>query len=222
MLNILEKNLNYIFNNKELLNIALTHPSYANEHKIDKCYTNQRLEFLGDAVLELCSSDFLYNYYNDKDEGFLTKIRAKLVCEESLSDVARKLKIYEYILLGKGENIENVKQNNSIMCDTLESIIGAIYLDSNINFAKEFITNNILTLENLNKIDNDYKSLIQEKANKHKINLSYELIDEYGPDHNKTFTVLIKYGDKITCKGIGKSKKEAEQNAAKSAFQLIK
>ena len=135
----LEKIIKYSFKNKEHLLLSLTHPSYANENNIDKIHTNQRLEFLGDAVLELISSDFLYNLYLDYTEGALTKTRAKLVCEENLSDVARKLKLYDFLLIGNGESRDNLKNNNSTMCDTLESIIGAIYLDAGIQDAKEFI-----------------------------------------------------------------------------------
>ncbi|MBR1453421.1 MAG: ribonuclease III [Lachnospiraceae bacterium] len=217
----LEKIINYYFNDKTLLKEAFTHPSYANEHKIDKYFTNQRLEFLGDAVLELCSSDFLYRYYNKEPEGNLTKRRAKLVCEESLSQIARDLKLDNFLLIGNGVDRENIKNNNSVMCDTLEALIGAVYIDSNFDIANKFVNNFILTSDNLNRIINDYKSIIQEKANKEKVFLSYELVKEYGPDHDKTFVVSIHYGSSIKCEGKGKSKKEAEQNAARLALNII-
>lgn len=217
----LEKIINYSFNNKELLLLSLTHPSYANENNIDKVHTNQRLEFLGDAVLELISSDFLYNLYVDYPEGALTKTRAKLVCEENLSEVARKLELYNYLLIGNGESRENLKKNNSTMCDTVESIIGAIYMDSGIEDAKIFIYKYILTEENLSKTYHDFKSILQEKANYNNIILKYELVSESGPDHNKTFKIAVYYDGKNLAEGIGKSKKEAEQNAAKLALEKL-
>ena len=217
----LEKIIKYSFKNKEHLLLSLTHPSYANENNIDKIHTNQRLEFLGDAVLELISSDFLYNLYLDYTEGALTKTRAKLVCEENLSDVARKLKLYDFLLIGNGESRDNLKNNNSTMCDTLESIIGAIYLDAGIQDAKEFIYKFILTEENLSKTYNDFKSILQEKANFNNKILKYEIVSETGPDHNKTFKIAVFYDDKKLAEGIGKSKKEAEQNAAKVALDTL-
>ena len=217
----LEKTINYSFNNKELLLLSLTHPSYANENNIDKVHTNQRLEFLGDAVLELISSDFLYRLYEEYPEGTLTKTRAKLVCEESLSDVARNLSLYNYLLIGKGENNDILKHNNSTMCDTLEALIGAVYLDGGIESAKIFIDTYILTIENLSKSNNDFKSTLQEKANMHNDVLKYEIINEIGPDHNKTFEIAVFYNDKKLAIGKGKSKKEAEQNAAKIALDIL-
>ena len=216
-----ENIINYSFKNKELLLLSLTHPSYANENNIDKAHTNQRLEFLGDAVLELVSSDFLYNLYLDYPEGSLTKIRASLVCEESLSKVARTLHLYNYLLIGKGENSDSLMNNNSTMCDTLEAVIGALYLDSGIKTAKEFIIKYILTEENLNSKNIDYKSTLQEKANLHNFSLKYEIINEFGPDHNKTFEISVYYNDKLLGTGKGKSKKEAEQNAAKEALSIL-
>ncbi len=217
----LEKIINYSFKNKELLLLSLTHPSYANENNIDKVHTNQRLEFLGDAVLELISSDFLYNLYENYPEGALTKTRAKLVCEENLSNVARKLKLNNFLLIGNGESRENLKNNNSTMCDTVESIIGAIYIDSGLDETKKFIYQHILTEENLSKTYNDYKSILQEKANYNNIVLKYELVSESGPDHNKTFKIAVYYDGKNLAEGIGKSKKEAEQNAAKLALDIL-
>ena len=198
-----------------MLLLSLTHPSYANENNIDKVHTNQRLEFLGDAVLELISSDFLYNLYSEFNEGQLTKTRAKLVCEENLAEVARKLYLYKYLLIGKGENEHDLMNNNSTMCDTVESLIGAIYKDGGMNNAKKFIDDFILTDENLHKSNTDFKSLLQEIANKNNVTLRYETINESGPDHNKRFEVVVYYNDKIIGSGIGRSKKEAEQIAAK-------
>lgn len=217
----LEKIINYTFRNKELLILSLTHASYANENNIEKINTNQRLEFLGDAVLELISSDFLYSKFSDYNEGMLTKTRSKLVCEENLADVARKLHLYEFLLIGKGENKVNLMKNNSTMCDTIESVIGAIYKDSGIDSAKEFIDNFILTDENLHKSNNDFKSVLQEKANKNNKALKYEILDEKGPDHDKLFKVAVYYGDVIIGIGVGKSKKDAEQCAAHEGLEKI-
>lgn len=216
-----ETNINYKFSNKELLLLSLTHASYANENNIKKTKTNQRLEFLGDAVLELVSSDFLYSLYIDSSEGELTKIRAKLVCEENLASIARDLKLYNYLLIGKGENKNSLMNNDSTMCDTVEALIGAIYKDGGISQAKKFINSYILTDSNLNKSNNDFKSILQEIANKNSIELRYEIINELGPDHDKRFEIAAYYGNRIIGSGVGKSKKEAEQLAAKNGLNNI-
>ena len=217
----LETIINYKFVNKDLLLLSLTHASYANENNIKKTNTNQRLEFLGDAVLELVSSDFLYSLHTDYCEGELTKLRAKLVCEENLACIARDLKLYNYLMIGKGENKDLLMYNNSTMCDTTEALIGAIYLDGGIKQAKEFIDRFILTNENLQKSNNDYKSILQELANKNSVELRYEIIKELGPDHDKRFEIAAFYDDKKIGVGIGKSKKEAEQLAAKNGLNNI-
>lgn len=214
----IETALNYRFKNRKNLIIALTHPSYANENHIERWCTNQRLEFLGDSVLELVSSDYLYNYFPQYEEGNLTKLRSILVCEESLADIARELKLYEYLRLGKGENKDRVKDNNSIMCDTLEAIIGAIYVDDGIFQAQNFIKNFILTDKNLSKNSNDYKSIFQELANSKGAIVKYDLLYEKGPDHLKQFCINVFLNDDLLGNGCGKSKKEAEQNAAKAAL----
>lgn len=218
----LEVEIQYSFNNKNLLLLALTHASYANENNIEKTYTNQRLEFLGDAVLELISSDFLYNKYDKFNEGVLTKTRAKLVCEDNLADVARELKLYNYLLIGKGENKESLMHNDSTMCDTVEALIGALYIDGGLETAKKFIDIYILTNENLNKSNSDFKSILQEKANRNSVQLKYEIISETGPDHNKKFKIAVYYNNIIIGEGLGKSKKEAEQNAAKIGLEYLK
>ena len=216
-----ETTIDYKFINKDLLLLSLTHASYANENNIKKTNTNQRLEFLGDAVLELISSDFLYSIFSDYNEGELTKIRAKLVCEENLASIARELKLYKYLLIGKGENENALMNNNSTMCDTIEALIGAIYKDGGLDQAKGFINKFILTDDNLNKSNNDYKSVLQEIANKNNVSLRYEIVNELGPDHDKRFEIVAYYGDKIIGSGIGKSKKEAEQFAAKNGLNNI-
>lgn len=220
-LNTLEAKINYCFNNKDLLILSLTHASYANENNIKKNNTNQRLEFLGDAVLELVSSDFLYSLYNEYNEGELTKTRAKLVCEENLAEIARYLKLYDFLLTGKGENKASLMNNNSTMCDTIEALIGAIFKDGGLDNAKNFINSFILTEENLHKSNNDFKSLLQEKANRDNIVLKYEIISESGPDHDKRFEVAVYYDNQMLSTGLGRSKKEAEQIAAKNALSII-
>lgn len=217
----LQNDLNYYFTDKQLLILALTHASYANEHGVEKYYTNQRLEFLGDAILELICSDYLYKNYPYEDEGFLTKTRANLVCEETLSIVARELKVYDYMRYGNGEDVSKIKNNDSIMCDTLESIFGAIYIDSNIDEVKKIVNKYILIEKNL-YINNDYKSKIQEIANANKVIIKYVVDKEIGPAHNKKFYVSIHYGNIYIGNGVGKTKKEAEQNAAKKVLEYIK
>lgn len=201
--------------------MALTHTSYANENGIERCCTNQRLEFLGDSVLELLSSEYIYKCYPTYGEGQLTKVRSRLVCEESLADVARELHLYKFLRLGKGEEVEKVMHNNSIMCDTIEAIIGAIYLDNGIYDAYNFIKNFIITTKNLSKDNNDFKSILQEYVNSKNYNLKYDLIDESGPDHEKEFTVSLIINDNEISSGKGRSKKEAEQNAAKLAIESL-
>lgn len=214
----LESLINYSFNDRELLFLSLTHPSFANENNIDKCHTNQRLEFLGDAVLELISSDFLYKLFDNYSEGLLTKTRALLVCEKNLASVARQIQIYNYLLIGKGENRQNLMNNDSTMCDAIEALIGAIYLDGGLDSAKTFINSFVLTEENLNKSSNDYKSKLQEKVNALNKRLIYEVIKEIGPDHDKKFEVRALIDDKVYGIGVGRSKKEAEQDAARQAL----
>lgn len=214
----LESLINYSFNDRELLFLSLTHPSFANENNIDKCHTNQRLEFLGDAVLELISSDFLYKLFDNYSEGLLTKTRALLVCENNLASVARQIQIYNYLLIGKGENRQNLMNNDSTMCDAIEALIGAIYLDGGLDSAKTFINSFVLTEENLNKSSNDYKSKLQEKVNAINKRLIYEVIKETGPDHDKKFEVRALIDDKVYGIGVGRSKKEAEQDAARQAL----
>ena len=220
-LSSLESNINYTFNDKELLNRALIHPSYANENNIERYNTNQRLEFLGDAVLEVICSEKLYFKFPKIEEGKLTKLRAKLVCEENLSNIARLLEVDKFLLLGKGENRESVKLNDSIMCDAIEAILGAIYIDGGLDSATKFCEKYVLTEENINKNDSDYKSLIQEYVNANDKVLEYRLDKELGPDHEKIFFINLLIDGIIIACGNGKSKKEAEQIAARLAYLKI-
>ena len=211
----LEDIIGYSFKNKDLLKLAMTHSSYANEHNNSKLENNERLEFLGDAVLELTVSSFLYNEYKNVNEGELTKTRASMVCEPTLFLCAQDIKLSDYILLGKGEEATGGRKRPSIVSDAMEALIGAIYLDSGIDSAKEFITKFILKDIESKKLFYDSKTILQEiTQGKHMDDISYELISEEGPDHNKIFNVALKIGDKIVEKGCGKTKKAAEQEAA--------
>ena len=211
----LEDIIGYSFKNKDLLKLAMTHSSYANEHNNSKLENNERLEFLGDAVLELTVSSFLYNEYKNVNEGELTKTRASMVCEPTLFLCAQDIKLSDYILLGKGEEATGGRKRPSIVSDAMEALIGAIYLDSGIDSAKEFITKFILKDIENKKLFYDSNTILQEiTQGKHMGDISYELISEEGPDHNKIFNVALKIGDKIVEKGCGKTKKAAEQEAA--------
>ncbi|WZL74812.1 ribonuclease III [Clostridiaceae bacterium 35-E11] len=221
----LSEKLEYTFKNMDLLNEALTHSSYANENKRRRIKYNERLEFLGDAVLSIVISDYLYNTLATFQEGELTKIRASIVCEPSLANCSSLMNIGQYLLLGKGEETTGGRERVSILADTFESIIGAIYLDGGLEKAKKFILKRLQeTIEGAieGRVFQDYKTHLQEiiqSVNTEKI--MYEIVDEEGPDHNKIFYVHVKVGEKIAGKGSGKSKKEAEQNAAKEALNKV-
>lgn len=215
----LEQIIGYEFRNKQYIKIALTHTSYVNEHQIEKVFSNQRVEFLGDAVIELVTSDFVYKKYTDVNEGELTKIRAKLVCEESLSDVAYKLSLYKFLKTGKGDS--NLSKNKSVLCDTFEAVVGAIYLDSNLDTAKKFIEQNLFTEDRLNGRNIDYKTELQEYMHKLDKKLEYRCLDEKGPDHEKVFTMALYIDDKFISKAEASTKKQAEQIAAEIGIKLL-
>ena len=214
-----EKKIEYDFKNREYIQIALTHSSFANEHKQFKY--NERLEFLGDSVLGLVISDYLFNERKDLPEGKLTKLRANVVCEESLSRVAKKLDVGNFLFLGKGEKICGGRERDSILADATEAIIAAIYLDGGIECAKEFILSNLRDVIS-NTVDGnifrDYKTILQEIIQKKNGKLSYRLVEENGPDHNKEFEMVVKSGHTILGQGRGRNKKEAEKEAAKNAL----
>ena len=208
----LEEKISYHFQDKHLLAQALTHSSYANEHRLDHNHCNERLEFLGDAVLEIVTSDFLYHKYTEKPEGDLTKIRASIVCEPTLAYCAEAINLGSYLFLGKGEDATGGRNRNSVVSDAMEAVIGAIYLDGGFTNAKEFIHRFILTdLEN-KKLFYDSKTILQEivQADMEE-GISYHLIKEEGPDHNKSFTVEVKIGETVYGTGSGRTKKAAEQ-----------
>lgn len=219
----LESVIGYTFRDKMLIKRALTHSSYANEQKINKNGDYERLEFLGDAVLELISSDFFYHKYQDMPEGRLTKMRSSHVCEPALAYCAREFELEKYILLGKGEELTGGRNRDSIISDVCEAIIGAIYLDGGIEYAHDFIHKFIL-----NDIDNkslfyDSKSILQEMVQSDiHASLEYKLVGEKGPDHDKIFTVEVYISDKLQGTGEGKTKKSAEQKAAYEAIKSLK
>ncbi len=208
--------LNIKTDNVHLYEQALTHSSYANEENTSNY---ERLEYLGDAVLELVMSEYIYNT-TDENEGTMTKIRANYVCEEALYKYSLHLKLNEYLLLGKGEIDSGGKYRKAIVADIFESFIGAMFLDKGFEATKEFINKNIITLIKEKKVNflDDYKSTLQEMIQTDKRSLEYVVIDEEGPAHNKTFTVVVKIDDIIYGKGVAHSKKEAEQLAAHDAL----
>ena len=211
----LEEIIGYHFKNKHYLTQALTHSSYANEKKLGKLGSNERLEFLGDAVLELISSDYLYARFTQIPEGELTKKRASLVCEPSLAYCAREFGLPQFLLLGKGEDMTGGRSRKSILSDTLEAVIGAIYLDGGFASAKEFILRFILTDIEHKQLFYDSKTILQEIVQaSHKEELGYRLVKEEGPDHNKHFVAEAYVGDRVIGQGEGRTKKGAEQEAA--------
>ncbi|MDD3174677.1 MAG: ribonuclease III [Herbinix sp.] len=221
---VLESKIGYHFSDPMILLHSLTHSSYANEMRLDKEKNNERLEFLGDAVLELVTSEAVYMEYKELTEGDLTKLRASIVCEQTLSKCARDLGIGDYLLLGKGEDISGGRNRDSILSDTLEAIIGAIYLDGGFTNAKEFIKGFILEDIKNKDLFFDSKTILQEiiQNDNNKQKLRYKLVSEEGPDHNKNFTIAVYVGnDEIGC-GTGRTKKAAEQEAAYQAIQSFR
>ena len=211
----LEERLGYTFRDKSLLDMALRHSSYVNEHHMKRIQCNERLEFLGDAVLEMVSSEFLYGLYPDKPEGELSKIRASLVCEPSLAFCAREIGLDHSLKLGKGEEHTGGRQRDSIISDALEATIGAIFLDGGITNAKEFILDHVLNDMDSKRLFYDSKTILQEMVQAStKDTIYYEILKEDGPDHNKTYVTCCCIGDRKCGTGEGHSKKAAEQKAA--------
>lgn len=214
MKNNLEDVLGIHFNNKALLTEALTHSSYGNEHNMPY---NERLEFLGDAVIELLMSQYLY-LKQEISEGKMTKKRAQSVCEEALVKYASKINLSDYILLGHGEELSNGRNRPAIIADCFEALFGAIYLDQGYFVAYEMFEKLVIPYLNLLNDIKDYKSTLQEYVQSFKNTLNYELINEEGPAHDKTYTVKVMMDGVALGVGVGKTKKEAEQNAAKEAL----
>lgn len=219
----LEENLRYEFKNKKLLINALTHSSYANEAR-DGVSSNERLEFLGDSVLSIVVSEYIYKEFNNLPEGELTKLRASLVCEKSLCQFSRELELGKYLRLGKGEDKGGGRERDSILADAFEAVLAAMYLDGGFNVAKNhvmrFIKNELKHTDD--EVFKDYKTALQEIIQKNpEESVTYILTKETGPDHDKLFEVEVRLNSNTIGKGIGKNKKQAEQSAAKEALRLM-
>lgn len=218
----LQKKLNYSFNDKELIATALTHSSYANERR---CQSNERLEFIGDSVLGMIVAMHLYRAFPKLPEGKMTRMRAELVCEQSLWEVANKLDFGRHLRLGKGEDLTGGRERPSILADCVEAVIAALYIDGGFEVAKKFVDDHILSkLESLGTTPfGDYKTRLQELVqSSHGQSLSYEMLSESGPDHMKVFCAAVYLNGEIIGQGQGRTKKEAEQNAAAKALEELK
>lgn len=219
----LEEIIGYRFKERGLLRQALTHSSFANEKHMKKLSDNERLEFLGDAVLEVVSSEFLFRNYPNLPEGDLTKLRASIVCEPTLAMCTREIKLGKFLYLGKGENQTGGRERKSILSDALESVIGAIYLDGGFEPARTFIQRFILTDIEHKKLFYDSKTILQEVVQgNYDEPLHYVLLAEEGPDHDKSFRVAAQIGDQRIGEGSGHTKKAAEQEAAYQALLILK
>lgn len=220
------KQLGYGFSDWSLLKNALTHSSFINESKQQYKYNNERLEFLGDAFFDAIISEYLYNRLSEVEEGELTKTRAIIVCERSLAQCGQRLGIGEYLRLGKGEEHTGGRKRQSIIADAMEAVIGAIFLDGGWEAARSFVLNsfsNTIEAALNGTLYSDYKTEFQERMQAMGENTIHYLVEkESGPDHDKTFYVLLTVGDQPAGRGSGRSKKEAEQNAAKAALTRMK
>jgi ribonuclease-3 len=218
---ICENNIGYSFKNKNLLKEALTHTSYAYENKVK---SNERLEYLGDSILEFVISEYLFLKYNNLSEGEMTKVRANVVCEDSLYEIAKRHNFSDFLLLGKSEK-HSQNSKKAIMADSVEAVIAAIFLDSDVEHAKKFIIDNLkdfVEIASKNVGMKDYKTVLQEKLQVHgEVKIKYVVLKEEGPDHDKTFIVEVSCDDKVLAIGKGKNKKHAEMEAAKNALQIL-
>ena len=219
----IEKSIGYVFKNKELLKKALTHTSYAYENRVE---SNEKLEFLGDSILEFISSKYIYQKYPELKEGEMTKVRAAVVCEKSLYKIAKMHNFSDFLYLGKSEKRTGGNQRPAILADSVEAVIAAIYLDGGIEEVEKFIVNNLkeeIEIATKHVGDKDYKTVLQEKLQIHgDVKIEYIIIKESGPDHDKTFEAEVKYNGKILAEGKGKSKKEAQMQAAKKALENLR
>lgn len=219
----LEQKIGYKFSDFSLLERAMMHSSYTNERHLPKYQCNERLEFLGDAVLELVSSEFLFKGSPKMPEGELTKTRASMVCEPSLALCARDIDLGSYLLLGKGEEATGGRMRDSVTSDAMEALIGAVYLDGGFTSAKEFIHRFVLTDLEDKKLFYDSKTILQEMVQGEKMGeITYRLVGAEGPDHNKSFHTEVLIGDKVSGKGAGRSKKASEQQAAYEAILRLR
>lgn len=218
----LEQEIGYEFKNKEILKKALTHTSYAYEKNLE---SNEKLEYLGDSILEFISSKYLYNNYKKLNEGEMTKVRATVVCEDSLYKVAVKHNFSDFLYLGKSESSNQANLSKAILADSVEAVIAAIYMDSNLENAEQFIIQNLedaIEIASKNVGVKDYKTVLQEKLQIHgNVNIQYYILKESGPDHNKIFESAVECNGKMLGKGTGKTKKASEMMAAKVAIENL-
>ena len=220
----LQKQLGLFFHNQHLLKQAFTHSSYVNEHRVHHHKDNERLEFLGDAVLELTVSEYLFQTYPNRPEGELTKLRASIVCEPSLFKYAENLEFGAYILLGKGEELTGGRTRPALLADVFESFVGALYLDQGLNMVKQFLTKHIFSkISNDGKLlVNDYKTQLQEYTQHHNMGpIEYRIVDERGPAHEREFYSEVTMDGAVWGMGKGRSKKESEQQAAAEALRRL-
>ena len=223
MIKDLESAIGYKFKNITLLQNALTHSSYANEQWHDGLKSNERLEFLGDSVLGMVVAEHLYKTQPNRLEGDLTRMRADMVCERSLAEIAQKLDLGRHLLLGKGEELSGGRNRSSILADAVESVLAACFLDGGMEAAEAFIRKFVLCDVPVSKLKNtDYKTALQELVQQKKNQqISYQLVEESGPDHNKSFWVEVMLNGTVVGKGTGSSKKRAEQDAARIAMEAL-
>ena len=216
----LEQNIKYTFKDKKLLQNALTHTSYAYEHGIQ---SNEKLEFLGDSILEFVSSEYMYNKYTNLKEGEMTKVRATVVCEKSLHKIATKHNFSDFLYLGKSELMTGGKKRPAILADSVEAVIAAMFIDGGLEPAKKFIIENLkdeIEIATKHVGEKDYKTVLQEELQKNgDVKIEYKIIKETGPDHDKTFEAEVSLNGKKLATGVGKSKKEAEMKAAQKALE---
>ncbi len=214
--------IGYEFRDMSLLGQALTHSSYANEHKMSKLENNERLEFLGDAVLEIITSEFLYNKYDEMLEGELTKLRASIVCEPTLASFAKGIGLGDYLLLGKGEDASGGRRRASVLSDAMEALIGAVYIDGGFKAAREFVVGKLLVNLDGRKLFVDSKTHLQEIIQRGSDkSVEYIVTAEKGPDHAKFFEVDVRHEGVTIGQGVGRSKKAAEQEAALNAIDNL-
>ena len=223
MINELEAAIGYRFKNITLLQNALAHSSYANERWHDSLKSNERLEFLGDSILGMVVAEYLYRNFPDRLEGDLTRMRADMVCERSLALIAERIDLGKHLLLGKGEEAGGGRSRDSILADAVESVLAACFLDGGMEPARNFINTFVLTDVPVQKLRNaDHKTALQELVQQKKNQiLSYALVEESGPDHDKHFTVQVSLNGAVVGEGEGKSKKRAEQDAARDAIENL-
>ena len=222
MFDELEKNIGYTFKDKALLKNALTHTSYAYENRVS---SNEKLEFLGDSILEFISSKYIYANYPKLKEGEMTKVRAEVVCEDSLHEVAKKHNFSDFLYIGKSESASHGNKKPAIMADSVEAVIAAIYFDGGLAEAEKFIVNNLkdaIEKSTKNVGMKDHKTVLQERLQQNgDVNIKYTVIGTSGPDHDKTFLVKVECDGKMLATGSGKAKKAAEMNAAEKALECL-